>query len=388
MAHPSSARFLDSWSRLSKVIGIHFFNGIVQEEIPFQDPLTYLQETSKSWHGNKIESRQDQEDQDSLKILKVAGKCNLYLWMKSYGPFKLSSVAEYVACNNSRGRIASRLNKSQRALSSPPHQPLRISAASQSAATSAATASSFVPSEMKAWSYSEYGGVDVLKLETNVAVPEIGEDQVLIKVVAAALNPVDSKRRAGKFKATDSPLPTVPGYDVAGVVVKVGKQVKDLKEGDEVYADVSEKHWRGRNKAASLPLAVETAYEGLERAAFSRENPFLFLVELLAKQVFGASKVAATASTPKLDLLKSLGVDLAIDYTKQNFEDLPDKFDLVFDTVGQGETLKKLNPYLESGKLKAIVDPKGPFPFDKVHEAFSYLETGRATGKVVIYPTP
>lgn len=51
--------------------------------------------------------------------------------------------------------------------------------------------------------------------------------------------------------------------------------------------------------------------------------------------MFGASKVAATASTPKLDLLKSLGVDLAIDYTKQNFEDLPDKFDLVFDTVGK-----------------------------------------------------
>lgn len=105
-----------------------------------------------------------------------------------------------------------RLNKSQRALSSPPHHPLRISAASQSAATSAATASSFVPSEMKAWSYSEYGGVDVLTLDTNVAVPEIGEDQVLIKVVAAALNPVDSKRRAGKFKATDSPLPVTLLY--------------------------------------------------------------------------------------------------------------------------------------------------------------------------------
>lgn len=97
-------------------------------------------------------------------------------------------------------------NKPQRASFSP-HQPLRISATSQPAAAPAATASSYVPSQMKAWSYSEYGGVDVLKLEDNVAVPEIKEDQVLIKVVAAALNPVDSKRRAGKFKATDSPLP-------------------------------------------------------------------------------------------------------------------------------------------------------------------------------------
>lgn len=55
----------------------------------------------------------------------------------------------------------------------------------------------------------------------------------------------------------------------------------------------------------------------------------------LAKQVFGASKVAATASTGKLDFLKSLGVDLAIDYTKQNFEDMPEKYDVVFDTVGK-----------------------------------------------------
>lgn len=55
----------------------------------------------------------------------------------------------------------------------------------------------------------------------------------------------------------------------------------------------------------------------------------------LAKHVFGASKIAATASTPKLDLLKSLGADLAIDYTKENFEDLPEKFDVVYDSVGK-----------------------------------------------------
>lgn len=85
---------------------------------------------------------------------------------------------------------------------------LKISASSQSAsaAVNVATNAS-IPSEMKAWVYSEYGGVDVLKLESNIAVPEVNDDQVLIKVVAAALNPVDAKRRQGKFKATDSPLP-------------------------------------------------------------------------------------------------------------------------------------------------------------------------------------
>jgi 2-methylene-furan-3-one reductase len=60
---------------------------------------------------------------------------------------------------------------------------------------------------MKAWAYDEYGDVSVLKIDEAAAVPAVGEDQVLVKVVAAALNPVDAKRRAGKFQATDSPLP-------------------------------------------------------------------------------------------------------------------------------------------------------------------------------------
>ncbi|WP_171259972.1 alcohol dehydrogenase catalytic domain-containing protein, partial [Acinetobacter baumannii] len=73
----------------------------------------------------------------------------------------------------------------------------------------------------------EYGSAkDVLQLDDGVPVPEVKEDQVLIKVCAAALNPVDFKRRQGKFKATDSPLPTVPGYDVAGIVIKVGSKVE------------------------------------------------------------------------------------------------------------------------------------------------------------------
>ncbi|WRX21979.1 hypothetical protein QQP08_014466 [Theobroma cacao] len=139
-----------------------------------------------------------------------------------------------------------------------------------------------------------------------------------------------------------------------------------------------------------------------------------------AKQVYGASKVAATSSTGKLDLLKSLGADLPIDYTRENYEDLPEKFDVVYDAVGEceravkavkegghvvaidvispvvppavlfvltsnGAVLEKLNPFLESGKVKPMIDPKGVFPFSQTREAFAYLETGRVTGKVVIY---
>lgn len=88
--------------------------------------------------------------------------------------------------------------------------PLRVSASSQAAPVETSTSTS-IPSEMKAWTYTDYGSADVLKFESNVSVPEIREDQVLIKVVAAALNPVDFKRRLGKFKATDSPLPVSLG---------------------------------------------------------------------------------------------------------------------------------------------------------------------------------
>lgn len=313
---------------------------------------------------------------------------------------------------------------------------------------------SAVPSLQKAWFYEEYGPAkEVLKFG-ELAVPEVLPDQVLIKVHAAALNPVDFKRRLGKFKATDSPLPTVPGYDVSGVVVKVGSKVSSLKEGDEVYGNISEhaldgpKQWgsiaqytateekllgvKPKNlsfaEAASLPLAIETALEGLERAGFKQGQSLLVLggaggvgslVIQLAKQVFGASLVATTASTSKLDFVKGLGADIVIEYTKQKYEDLPEKYDVVYDAVGEcdravkvvkeggpvvvltgavtppgfrfvvtskGASLSKLNPYLESGKVKPIIDPKGQFKFTEVVEAFSYLETGRATGKVVIAP--
>lgn len=83
----------------------------------------------------------------------------------------------------------------------------------------AATLVNNIPSKVKAWVYGQYGKPeDVLKLESDVAVPDVNDDQVLIKVVAAALNPVDTKRMAGLFKATDSPLPVKPLFQYFFVI--------------------------------------------------------------------------------------------------------------------------------------------------------------------------
>ncbi|KAL2335662.1 hypothetical protein Fmac_016875 [Flemingia macrophylla] len=100
---------------------------------------------------------------------------------------------------------------------------------------------STIPSDVKAWVYSEYGITEkILKFDPNVAIPDFKEDQVLIKVVATALNPANYKKASGYIKNTESPLPTVSGYDVAGVVVRVGSEVRKFKVGNEVYGDINE----------------------------------------------------------------------------------------------------------------------------------------------------
>ncbi|ESW23042.1 hypothetical protein PHAVU_004G014100 [Phaseolus vulgaris] len=324
-------------------------------------------------------------------------------------------------------------------------------------AEAASSTDSTIPTHTKAWYYSEHGSpADVLKFDLNWPLPQLKDDQVLIKVIAVSLNPVDYKRIHGVFKDTDPYLPIVPGFDVAGIVVRVGGEVRKFNVGDEVYGDINEQGLSNLKilgtlseytvaeerllahkpsnlsfiEAASIPLALETAFEGFEHAQFSAAKSILVLggaggvgsyAIQLAKHVYKASVIAATASTGKLELLRELGVDLAIDYTKHNFEELPEKYDLVYDTVGQadrafkaikedgkvvtivppgyppaitfvltskGSILDKLRPYFESGQVKPILDAKTPLPFSQLVEAISYLETSRATGKVVVYPIP
>jgi len=309
-----------------------------------------------------------------------------------------------------------------------------------------------VPAVHEAWVYRELGAAkDVLKLE-QIPVPPVKPTEVLIKVKAAGLNPIDGKRYQGYLGDANSPLPIVPGYDCAGEVVRVGDAASKFKVGDEVYAMATPSpifhptQWGtlaryvateeafvalkpkslSFEEAASLPLALLTATQGLEKAGCGEGKTVLVLggsggVGTLsiqvAKQVFKAAHVATTGSASKAEFLKGLGADEVIDYHTVDYTEKPERYDIVHDCVGEvtkglkvlkdggilksiltrdpayryvvepkGDMLEMLNPYLEVGAVKAVIDPKGKFKFSEVVQAFEYVETGRATGKVIVSP--
>ncbi|KAL0379631.1 UNVERIFIED_CONTAM: 2-methylene-furan-3-one reductase [Sesamum angustifolium] len=257
----------------------------------------------------------------------------------------------------------------------------------------------------KAWFYEEYGPKEVLQ-QGAIPIPYPRADQLLVQVHAATLNPIDFKLRRNPLDPVD--LPVVPGCDMAGVVWANGDGVLRFDVGDEVYGNIQNFKAEGKLKqlgslaefvvleeelmavkpknvlfeeAASLPVAVQTAVEGFKTAGF-QEGGSLFIVGgvgtsalQLAKQFYKASVVTATTSTGKE------GAPV-IDVTWPPSNPRAQHTSL---TVS-GKILEELRPYLESRRLKAVIDPTSSFPFSNVIDAFGHLETGRARGKVVISP--
>ena len=246
---------------------------------------------------------------------------------------------------------------------------------------------------MKAIVVHNYGGPEVLKYE-DTRRPEPKEDQILVRAIAAGVNPVDasirSERGAKFFGIT---LPFIPGYDIAGVVEKTGAKIAKFKPGDSVYAYLSLKDGGGYAEyavateveaapkpksisfveAAGVPVVALTAWQALiDTAKLSVGQTVLIHggsggVGSFAIQIAKArgAKVIATASTANQDLLKQLGADVAIDYTKQKFEDVAKDVDVVLDSVGKDTLARSYGIVKKGGFIVTLVSRLDQAELDK-----------------------
>ena len=320
---------------------------------------------------------------------------------------------------------------------------------------------------MKAIVCNKYGSPDVLELK-EIEKPLPLENQVLVKVHTASLNFSNLVLLKGKpFLARFAfgllrPKYSIPGGDIAGIVEAVGKDVKQFQPGDEVFGDLSGCGWGGFaeyvtvpeyalalkptnisfEEAAATPMASVTALQGLRDKGKIKSGQKVLIygasggVGTFAVQIaksFGA-EVTGVCSTRNLEILHSIGADQIIDYTKEDFTQKKERYDLIlgvngsnsisaykrvlkpngnFVHVGGAESqlfqtlvlgpfismtgskkisnlLQRANQkdliyvkeLLEAGKVKPVIDKR--YKLSEVSEAFKYFQEGHAQGKVVL----
>jgi NADPH:quinone reductase-like Zn-dependent oxidoreductase len=231
---------------------------------------------------------------------------------------------------------------------------------------------------MKAIVVHQFGGPEVLKYE-DAPRPEPKEDEILIRTMAAGVNPVDAFIRAGRFGKGN--LPYTPGMEVAGIVEKTGAKITRFKPGDKVYAHLG--HGDGGyaefslakenevaikpktisfEQAAAVPLAATTAWQALIDTAGLKSGQTVLIhggsggVGHFAVQIAKArgAKVIATASTENQDLLKQLGVDQAIDYKKTRFEDVVKDVDVVLEATRSDSMARSYGVVKKGGFIVSI----------------------------------
>ena len=225
---------------------------------------------------------------------------------------------------------------------------------------------------MYAVTINKYGDVSNLQIKEDLDVPKPKSNQLLVKVNASSVNPIDLMKREGYGKTIfekqrKTLFPWVLGSDFSGTVVEVGSKISGFNIDDEVWGcssnansgthsefvciDVDEVTHKPRNinhlEAASLPYAALTTWSALVRWSGLRPN------DLSGKKVFiqgGAGgvgcfsiqlfqslgcEVATTCSQKNIELVKSLGANQVIDYNEQNFEDVLHDFDIAYDLLGE-----------------------------------------------------
>jgi NADPH:quinone reductase-like Zn-dependent oxidoreductase len=237
---------------------------------------------------------------------------------------------------------------------------------------------------MRAIRFHEFGGPEVLKLEDAPRPAAPGEGEMLVRVHAAGVNPIDWKIRAGGGRGRAN-LPYTPGFDVSGVVESVGPMVDKFKAGDAVFALIDLR--RGgcyaeyvivkdaeaaakpakisHTDAAGVPLVALTTWQALFDTAKLENGQTILIhggaggVGSIAVQLahWKGARVLATASKDNLDFLKQLGADVAIDYRNQKFEEIGKDVDVVLDTVGGETQARSFAVIRKGGVLVSIVGP-------------------------------
>ena len=241
---------------------------------------------------------------------------------------------------------------------------------------------------MKAFVMRRYGKKEELQL-TDVPEPEVGDDDVLVQVHAAAINLLDAKIKSGEFKLLlPYKTPLILGHDVAGVVIKVGAKVKRFKIGDEIYARPADHRigtfaeriaihqadvaMKPKNltmaQAASIPLVGLTAWQALVEKAQLKKGQKVFIqagsggVGTFAIQLakhLGAT-VATTTSTINTAWVRSLGADVVVDYKTQDFETVLNNYDVVLHSQDTATLKKSLRVLKSGGQLLSISGPPDP----------------------------
>lgn len=265
---------------------------------------------------------------------------------------------------------------------------------------------------MKALVLKRYGKSNQLEF-ANIPRPTIKPDEILVRVHAAGLNPIDTMIPKGTFKPIlKFQLPATMGSDLAGIVVEVGNRVTRFKPGDAVFASIfglgtgalaefavvpeNAAAIKPANldfmQAAAIPMVGLTSWQALKERGRLKPGQKVFIPAgaggigtfaiQLAKHLGG--KVGTTTSTGNVDLVRSLGADEVIDYKKQNFEDVLQDYDVVLGTV-RGDGIEKSFRILKpkSRVVSLIGPPDAAFARARGMNFFMKLVFGLLSLKII-----
>ena len=302
---------------------------------------------------------------------------------------------------------------------------------------------------MKAAVYEKYGPPKVLKIK-DIKKPQPKADEILVKIHAATVTSGDVRLRGSDFPplfwlparlifGLFAPKKKILGHELAGIVEEIGQSVTEFNVGDSVFGTTTmlntgsyaeyiclPQKWKhgvvglkpenlDYHEAAALPVGAMTAMYLLEKANLKNGQNVLIYgasgsVGSYAVQIANqkGSRVTGVCSTPNFGMAKSLGAENLIDYTKEDYSDCNEKFDIFFDAVGKtskakakkvlkpggnfvsikmltkerNEHMRLIKEMAEKGELKPFIDRY--YTLDEIVKAHEYVEQGKKRGNVVI----